>query len=190
MVDMVTKVAHFNPIRTTARADQLAQLYVSKIVSLHGVPRTITSDRGSLFTSAFRSRLHQALGTSLKYITTYHPQTDGQTERVNQILEDMLRACALAQGPKWEDNLPYAEFSYNNSYQTRLKMSPYEALYRHKCRTPLKWSQTGDSRIFGTDLMMEAEMQVREIRDKLQLAKSRQKSYYDAKHRQLSFEPE
>ena len=72
----------------------------------------------------------------------------GQTERVNQILEDMLRACALAQGPKWEDCLPYAEFSYNNSFQTSLKMSPYEALYGRKCRTPLNWSQTGDFRIF------------------------------------------
>ena len=114
---------------------------------------------------------------------------DGQTERVNQILEDMLRAYALAQGPKWEDCLPYAEFSYNNSFQTSLKMSPYEALYGRKCRTPLNWSQTGDSRIFGTDLMMEAEKQVKEIRDRLQLAKSRQKSYYDAKHQQINFEP-
>ena len=102
----------------------------------------------------------------------------------------MLRACALAQGPKWEDCLPYAEFSYNNSFQTSLKMSPYEALYGCKCRTPLNWSQTGDSRIFGIDLMMEAEKQVKEIRDRLQLAKSRQKSYYDAKHRQISLNPE
>ena len=101
----------------------------------------------------------------------------------------MLQACVLAQGPKWEDCLSYAEFSYNNSFQTSLKMSPYEALYGRKCRTPLNWSQTGDSRIFGTDLMMEAEKQVKEIRDRLQLAKSRQKSYYDAKHRQISFEP-
>ena len=85
VVDMLTKVAHFIPIRTTYRADQLAQLYVSRIVSLHGVPRTITSDRGSLFTSAFWSRLHQPLGIALKYSTTYHPMADSQTERVNQI---------------------------------------------------------------------------------------------------------
>ena len=123
IVDTLTKVAHFIPISTRYKADQLAQLYVSRIVNLHGVPRTITSDRGSLFTSAFWSRLHQALGTALKYSTAYHPQTDGQTERVNQIIEDMLRACALSQGPKWEDCLPYVEFSYNNSFQTSLKMS-------------------------------------------------------------------
>ena len=113
------------------------------------------------------------MGTALKYSTAYHPQTDGQTERVNQILEDMPRACALAQGHKWGNYLPYAEFSYNNSSKASLKMSPYEALYGRKCRTPLNLSQTGDSRIFGTDLMMEAEKQVREIRDRLQLAKSR-----------------
>ena len=95
----------------------------------------------------------------------------------------MLRACTLAQGTKWEDCLPYAEFSYNNSFQTSLKMSPYEALYGRKCRTPLNWSQIGDSRIFETDLMLEVEKQAQEIRDRLQLAKSRQKSYYDAKHR-------
>ena len=85
------------------------------------------------------------------------------------MLEDMLRACVLAKGAKWEDCLPYAECSYNNSSQTSLKMSPYKALYGRKCRTPLNWSQTGDSRIFGTDLMLEAEKQVREIRDRLQI---------------------
>ena len=79
----------------------------------------------------------------------------------------------MAQGPKLEDCPLYAEFSYNNSFQNSLKMSPYEALYGRKCRTPLNWSRTGDSRIFGTDLMLEAEKQVKEIRDRLQLAKSR-----------------
>ena len=87
------------------------------------------------------------------------------------------------------DCLPYAEFSYNNSYQSSLKMSPFEALYGRKCRTPLNWSQTGDSRIFGTDLMLEAEKQVKEIQDRLRAAKSRQKSYYDPKHREVNFEP-
>ena len=126
-MDTLTKVAHFLPVKTSYRTDELARLYVSRIVSLHGVPRTIPTYRGSLFTYAFWTCLHQALGTELKYSTAYHPQTDGQTERVNQILEDMLRACVLAQGPQREDCLPYAEFSYNNGFQTSLKMSPYEA---------------------------------------------------------------
>ena len=83
----------------------------------------------------------------------------------------------------------YVEVSYNNSFETNLKKSSYEALYGSKCRTLLNWSQTRDSHIFGTDLMMEAEKQVKEIQDRLQLANSRQKSYYDAKHRQISFDP-
>ena len=110
--------------------------------------------------------MHETLGTRLEFSTSFHPQTDGQTERVNQILEDMLRACALDYGSSWDDNL-YAEFSYNNSFHTSLKMSPYEALYGRKCRTPLNWSQTGDSRIFGTDLMLKEEKQVKEIRGRL-----------------------
>src|SRR4051812_8088112 len=87
IVDMLTKASHFIPVRTTFRADRLAELYMSRIISLHGVPKTVTSDRGSVFTSTFWQRLHQALGTVLKLSTAYHPQTDGQTERVNQILE-------------------------------------------------------------------------------------------------------
>jgi hypothetical protein len=101
----------------------------------------------------------------------------------------MLRSCALTYGSKWEDSLPYVEFSYNNSYQTSLKMSPFEALYEHKCRTPLNWSQTGDSRIFCTDLMIEAEKHAKEIQDRLRAAKSRQKSYCDPKDREVTFEP-
>ena len=119
----------------------------------------------------------------------YHPQTGGQTERVNQILEDMLRACVLTYGASWEDSLPCAEFSYNNSYQESLKMSPFEALYGRRCRTPLNWPETGDSRIFGPEVLKEAETKVKLIRDRLKTAQSRQKSYYDQKHRQISFEP-
>ena len=95
---------------------------------MHGVPRSIVSDRGTQFTSKFWKQLHETLGTRLEFSTAFHPQTDGQTERVNQILEDMLRACVLDYGSTWDDNLPYAEFSYNNSYQSSLKMAPFEAL--------------------------------------------------------------
>ena len=99
-LDRLTKVAHFIPIRTTYRGDQLADLYITQIVSLHGVPSKIVSDRGTQFTSRFWKKLHEALGTKLTFSTAYHPQTDGQTERVNQILEDMLRACMLSYGTK------------------------------------------------------------------------------------------
>ena len=162
IVDRLTKVAHFIPVKTTYNGAQLADLYMSRIVSLHRVPKRIVSDRGTQFTSRFWKALHEALGTKLAFSTAYHPQTDGQTERVNQILEDMLRACVLSYGSKWEDCLPFAEFSYNNSYQSSLQMAPFEALYGKKCRTPLNWSDTGEGKLFGPDTLREAEEQVQD----------------------------
>jgi transposase InsO family protein len=129
IMDRLIKVAHFIPVKTTYSGPQLAELYMSRIVCLHGVPKKIVSDRGTQFTSRFWERLHEALDTQLCFSSAYHPQTDGQTERVNQILEDVLRACALQYGRSWDKSLPYVEFSYNNSYQESLKMAPYEMLY-------------------------------------------------------------
>jgi hypothetical protein len=137
IVDRLTKVAHFIPVKTTYSGPQLAELYMPRIVCLHGVPKKIVSDRGMQFTSRFWERLHEALDTQLRFSSAYHPHTDGQTERVNQILEDMLRACALQYGRSWDKSLSYVEFSYNNSYQESLKMAPFEMLYGRRCRTPL-----------------------------------------------------
>jgi transposase InsO family protein len=95
VVDRLTKVAHFIPIKTTYSGPQLAELYMSRIVYMHGVAKKIVSDRGAQFTSKFWERLHETLDTQLCFSSAYHPQTNGLTERVNQILEDMLRACAL-----------------------------------------------------------------------------------------------
>jgi hypothetical protein len=161
---------------------------MSRIVCLHGVPKKIVSDRGTQFTSRFWQKLHESMGTKLNFSSAYHPQTDGQTERTNQVLEDMLRACALKHGGSWDKSLPYAEFSYNNSYQASLKMAPFEALYGRKCRTPLYWSQTGESQVFGPEILQEAERQVQIIRDNLRTAQSRQKSYADTRRRELTFE--
>jgi hypothetical protein len=102
-------------------------------------------------------------------------------------MEDMLRACVLTYGKDWEQSLPYAEFSYNNSYQASLGMSPFEALYGRKCRTPLMWSEVGERTLVGPDLIKEAEDKVAEIREKLKAAQSRQKSYADKKRREVSF---
>src|SRR3954466_2176873 len=102
---------------------------MSRIVCLHGIPSKVVSDRGTQFTSKFWRQLHETLGTRLEFSTTLHPETDGQNERVNQILEDMLRACALDYGSSWDLNLPYAEFSYNNSYQARLVFSLHHSSY-------------------------------------------------------------
>ena len=111
---------------------------------LHGVPLRIIFDHGSLFVSKFWQGFQTAMGTRLNFSTAYHPQTDGQTERVNQVLEDMLRACVISFSKGWEKYLPFAEFSYNNSYQASLQMAPFEVPYGRKCRTPLNWSESGE----------------------------------------------
>ena len=95
IVDQLTRVAHFIPIKTTYNGSKLVELYMEKIVCLHGVPKKIVSDQGTQFTSHFWQQVYSLLGTKFNFSTTYHPQTDGQTERINHILEDMLRACAL-----------------------------------------------------------------------------------------------
>jgi hypothetical protein len=128
-MDCLTKSAHFIPISTTYRVRQYAELYISHIVRYHGIPKAIISDRGSIIVARLWEQLHDCLGTHLIRSSTYHPQTDEQTERVNQIIKDMLRACVLTDGQKWDKNLPLAEFSYNSSYQESIKMSPFEALY-------------------------------------------------------------
>ncbi|WVZ70439.1 LOW QUALITY PROTEIN: hypothetical protein U9M48_019110 [Paspalum notatum var. saurae] len=185
VVDLLTKIAHFIPVNTTYSGAKLAELYISRIVCLHGVPKRIISDRGSQFTSSFWEQLHDSLDTKLRFSTAYHPQTDGQTERTNQILEDMLRACAIQYGTSWDKCLPYAEFSYNNSYQASLKKSPFEVLYGKRCRTPLFWNQTGEKQVFGPDIIRDAEQQLQI--ENLRVAQSRQRSYANIHRRDLSF---
>ena len=187
VIDKLTKVAHFLPIKESIIAAQWAELYTSRIVSLHGIPQVISSDRGSIFTSKFWDSFQKAMGTNIRFSTTFHPQTSGQVERGNQILEDMLRACVISFGMKWEDCLPYAEFSYNNSFQASSGKAPFEILYGRKCRTPLNWSKNGKRQLLGNDLITEAEEMCKVIRDNLKAAQSRQKSYYDSKHRDLAF---
>jgi hypothetical protein len=170
IVDRLTKVAHFLPVKTNYSVSQLAELYVDNILKLHGAPRSIVSDRGPQFTAQFRKSLHASMGTKLNYNTAFHPQTDGQIERVNQVLEDLLRACVLTYGSDLEKSLPYAEFSYNNGYQASLKMAPFEALYRRKCRTPLMWSEVGERTFFGPAAIIEAEENVDKVREDLKIA--------------------
>jgi transposase InsO family protein len=188
IMDLLTKVAHFIPVKTTYSRPQLTELYMSRIVCLHGVPKKIVSDRGAPFTSKFWERLHETLDTQMRFYSAYHPQTDGHTERVNQILEDMLRACALQYGRSLDKSLPYAKFSYNNSYQESLKMAAFEMLYGQRCQTPLFWSETGEQKVFGPDILQEAKKQAHMVRENLRVTKSRQKSYTSHRRRESSFE--
>jgi transposase InsO family protein len=131
--------------------------------------RTIISDRGTQFVAYFWEQLHECLGTKLIRSSSYHPQIDGQTERINQILEDMLRASILHFDKSWDKCLSSAEFSYNNCYQASLKMAPFDALYGRRCHTLLNWSETTKRTLFGPDLVKDAEEKVQVIRENLTL---------------------
>jgi hypothetical protein len=126
--------------------------------------------------------------THLIHSSAYHPQTDGQMERVNQILEDMLRACVMEYQGSWDKNLPWAEFSYNNSYQESIKMVPFEVLYGRRCRTLLNWIEPGEKVIFGPDIIEEAETIVHHVQENLKATKSRQETYGNKRRRPLAFE--
>ncbi|KAA3474134.1 DNA/RNA polymerases superfamily protein [Gossypium australe] len=188
IVDRLSKSAHFIPVRVDYSLQRLAKLYVAEIVRLHGVPVSIISDRDPRFTSRFWRALHQALGTRLDFSTAFHPQSDGQSERVIQILEDMLRGCVLDFSGSWEEYLPLAEFAYNNSYQASIQMAPYEALYGRKCRTPTCWTELGERQVLGPELVTETEDKVKIIRARLKEASDRQKSYADLKRKDMEFE--
>ena len=137
VIDRLTKSAYFLSYRTTFNSNQLAALYIKEVVRLHGVPVSIVCDRDPRFTSRFWKSFQSAMGSRLDFSTAFHPQTDGQTERVNQVIEDMLRACMLDFKGSWEEHLPLVEFAYNNSYQASIRIAPFEALYGRSCRSPL-----------------------------------------------------
>jgi hypothetical protein len=174
IVDRLTKTAHFIAVHTTYSVQQYAKLYMDHIIRLHGITKTIISDRGTQFVARFWEQLHECLGTKLIRSSSYHPQTDGQTERINQILEDMLRASILHFDKSWDKCLSLEEFSYNNSYQASLKMPPFDALYGRRCRTPLNWSEDGERTLFGPDLVKDAKEKVQVIRNNLKMAQMRQ----------------
>jgi len=187
IVDRLTKAAHFLAIKTTFNAEQLAELYIKEIVRLHGVPLSIVSDRDTKLASKFWQGFQSAMGTQLNLSTAFHPQTDGQSERTIQTLEDMLRACAIEYTKSWDRNLPLVEFACNNSYHSSIDMAPYEALYGRQCRTPVCWDE-GERRLSKVELIDQTQEIIDKIREKLQTVRSRQKSYADVHRRPLAFE--
>ncbi|GJV08136.1 putative reverse transcriptase domain-containing protein [Tanacetum coccineum] len=155
IVDRLTKSAIFTPMRETDPLDKLARMYLKEVVTRHGIPVSIICDRDPRFASNFWRSLQNALGTNLDMSTAYHPQTDGQSERTIQTLEDMLRACAIDFRKGWVNHLPLVEFSYNNSYHASIKAAPFEALYSQKCRSPVCWTEVGEAQILGLELIQE-----------------------------------
>ncbi|GJX34818.1 putative reverse transcriptase domain-containing protein [Tanacetum coccineum] len=187
IVDRLTKSAHFLPIREDYKTEKLARIYINEIVARHGVPVSIISDRDGRFASHLWQALQKALGTKLNMSTTYHPETDGQSERTIQTLEDMLRACVMDFGGSWDTHLPLVEFSYNNSYHKSIKCAPFEALYGRKCRSPVIWAEVGESQLIGPEIVQETTEKVVQIKERLKTARSRQKSYADKRRKPFEF---
>ncbi|GJS01744.1 putative reverse transcriptase domain-containing protein [Tanacetum coccineum] len=159
-----------------------------EVVTKHGIPVSIIYDRDPRFTSNFWKSLQKALGTSLDMSTAYHPQTDGQSERTIQTLEDMLRACVIDFGNGWVKHFPLVEFSYNNSYHASIKVAPFEALYGQKCRSPVCWAEVGQVQLTGPELVQETTERIIQIKQRIQTARDRQKSYADLKRKPMEFQ--
>nr|GEU77287.1 putative reverse transcriptase domain-containing protein [Tanacetum cinerariifolium] len=160
IVDRLSKSAIFTPMREIDPMEKLARMYLKEVVARHGIPVSIIYDRDLRFASNFWRSLQKALGTSLDMCTAYHPDADGQSERTIQTLEDMLRTCTIDSGKGWVNHLPLVEFSYNNSYHASIKAAPFEALYGRKFQ----------------------------IKQRMQAARDRQKSYADLKHKAMEFQ--
>ncbi|GJR74480.1 putative reverse transcriptase domain-containing protein [Tanacetum coccineum] len=188
IVDRLTKSAIFTPMRETGPLDKLARMYLKEVVTRHGIPVSIICDRDPRFASNFWRSLQNALGTNLDMSTAYHPQTDGQSERTIQTLEDMLRACAIDFGKGWVNHLPLVEFSHNNSYHASIKAAPFEALYGRKCRSPVCWTEVGEAQILGPELIQETTEKIIQIKQRMQAARDRQKSYADLKRKPMEFQ--
>ncbi|GJR41822.1 putative reverse transcriptase domain-containing protein [Tanacetum coccineum] len=168
IIDRLTKSVIFVPMRETDPLEKLARMYLKEVVTRHGIPVSIICDRDPRFASNFWRSLQKALGTSLDMSTAYHSQTDGQSERTIQTLEDMLRACVIDFGNGWVKYLPLVKFSYNNSYHASIKATPFEALYGRKCQ------ETTEKTI--------------KVKQRMQAARDRQKSYADLKRKPMEFE--
>ncbi|GJT33105.1 putative reverse transcriptase domain-containing protein [Tanacetum coccineum] len=188
IVDRLTKFAHFLPMKETNLMEKLTRQYLKEVVLRHGVPVSIISDRDSRFTSHFWQSLPEALGTQLDMSMTYHPQTNGQSERTIRTLEDMLRACVIDFGKGWNRHLPLVEFSYNNSYHMSIKASPFEALYGRKCRSHICWAEVGDRKLTGLEIIYETTEKIIQIKSRIQATRDRQKSNADRRQKPLEFQ--
>ncbi|GJQ92529.1 putative reverse transcriptase domain-containing protein [Tanacetum coccineum] len=188
IVDRLTKSAHFLPIRENNPLDKLARLYLNRIVARHGILVLIICDRDGRFTSNFWRSFQKALGTDLSMSTAYHPKTNGQSERTIQTLKDMLRACVIHFGKGWVKHLSLAEIPYNNSYHASIKAAPYEALYGRKCRSLVCWAEVGEAQLTGPELIQETTEKIVLIKQRIQAAQDRQKSYADLKRKPMEFE--
>ncbi|GJV13798.1 ribonuclease H-like domain-containing protein [Tanacetum coccineum] len=167
--------------------DKLARMYLKEVVTKHGIPVSIICDRDPRFASNFWKSLQKALGTSLDS-TAYHPQTDRQSERTIQTLKDMLRACVIEFGNGWVKHLTLVEFSYNNRYHASIRAAPFEALYGRKCHSPVCWAEVRQVQLTGLELVQETTERIIQIKQRIQTAHYRQKSYTNLKRKPMEFQ--
>ncbi|GKB90446.1 putative reverse transcriptase domain-containing protein [Tanacetum coccineum] len=168
--------------------EKLARMYLKEVVTRHIIPVSIICDRDPRFASNFWRSLQKALGTNLDMSTAYHPQTDEQSERTIQTLEDILRACVIDFGNGWVRHLPLVEFSYNNSYHASIKAAPFEALYGQKCRSPVCWAEVKQVQLTGPEMVQEITEKVIQIKQRMQADRDRQKSHADLKRKLMEFQ--
>nr|GFA98158.1 putative reverse transcriptase domain-containing protein [Tanacetum cinerariifolium]GFA98710.1 putative reverse transcriptase domain-containing protein [Tanacetum cinerariifolium] len=188
IVDRLTKSAIFALMRETDPLEKLAKLYLKEVVARHRIPVSIICDRDPRFASRFWRTLQKALITSLDMSTAYHPETDGQSERTIQTLEDMLRSCVIDFGKGWVNHLPLVEFSYNNSSHASIKVAPFEALYDRKCHLPVCWNEVGEFHLAGPKIVQETTEKIVQIKQRIQAARDCQKSYADLKRKPMEFQ--
>lgn len=170
IVDWLTKALHFLTLRPGLGLEKLAELYLGEIIRLQDIPVLITSDRASRFISRFWSGLQSALDTKLTFCTAFHPQTDGQFERIIKTMEDMLQACALDFSDSWNQYLPLPKFVYNNNFQANIQMALYEAFYGWKCRSLVCWDDVGERKLSGPEILQIVAKKVKLIRGWLKAA--------------------
>jgi hypothetical protein len=187
VVNTLTKSSHFIPMRTMYQALDIARVFISEIVRLHGIPKRIISDRGLVFTRRFWNIFQEALGTQLNFSTVYHPETDRQTKRTNQILEDMLRMYVMDQQKHWEEFLLLVEFAYYNNYQSTIKMVPFEFIYMRPCRMALSCDQLEHMVLVRPEAIQEMEDQMQSIRQRIKEVQDQHKSYVDARRVDRSY---
>lgn len=148
-MDRWTKSARFIPVKCTYSAEDYARIFLDKIVCHHGIPLSIISDRGAQFTSIFWRSFQKGLGSTMKFSTTFHPQTDGKEEKMIQTLEYILRACIIYFKGNWDKHLPLVEFGDYNNFKPSISMAPYEAFYGRSCRSPIGWFEVGEPSLLG-----------------------------------------
>lgn len=187
VVDRLSKYAHFIPIKHPYTAVTVAKAFVTNVVRLHGIPTSIVSDRDKVFTSTFWQTLFQLQGTKLNMSSSYHPQTDGQTEVTNRTLEQYLRCFAGLQPKKWVEWIPWAEFSYNTSTHSSTKISPFEAV--HGIPPPSFLSYIPDTAGVQAvdDYLKDRDALLKELHHNLRVAQNRMKSHADQRCRDVQF---